>query len=190
MGNDFRTGLMVGVVLAGAALIWVATRPSLGPHARIGPAVASAEGWSLRTGEIRQPSAPDRQAQSTRDRMPDAAIPDWLPVPPRLQEGENLGSEEDRDETGQEAQPLQLSQLPPPPPSSPAEGLPDLTIYEQSEPIKTTRFHIVRRGDSLSTIAREHYGSADKWRKILAANQQSIKDANKISPGTKLIIPD
>jgi len=66
----------------------------------------------------------------------------------------------------------------------------DLTIYETSEPIKTTRFHIVRRNETLSAIAQQYYGSASNWRKILTANQKVIKDANRISPGTKLIIPD
>jgi nucleoid-associated protein YgaU len=58
------------------------------------------------------------------------------------------------------------------------------------EPIKTTRFHIVRRNETLSAISQQYYGSPDKWRKIVTANQKVIKDPNKIAPGTKLIIPD
>jgi nucleoid-associated protein YgaU len=68
--------------------------------------------------------------------------------------------------------------------------VPDLTIYEQQEKIKTTKFHIVRRGETLSSIAQQYYGAASKWQKILEANRDNIKDANKITPGTKLIIPD
>jgi len=75
-------------------------------------------------------------------------------------------------------------------PQTTASGLPDQTIYEQSEKIKTTRFHIVRRGETLSAIARQHYGAPENWRKILAANQKVIKDPDKIAPGTKLIIPE
>jgi phage tail protein X len=68
--------------------------------------------------------------------------------------------------------------------------VPDMTIYEQAEKIKTQRFYIVRQGDTLSAISRKYYGSANKWRKILHANHSQISDANKIKPGTKLIIPD
>ncbi len=74
---------------------------------------------------------------------------------------------------------------------------PDSTIYstghptvEQTEKIKTQRFHIVREGETLSEISRKYYDSANKWQKILEANRQIIKDVNKLRPGTKLIIPD
>jgi len=67
---------------------------------------------------------------------------------------------------------------------------PDSTIYEQTEKIKTQKFHIVREGETLSEISRKYYDSANKWQKILDANRQTIKDVNKIRPGTKLIIPD
>jgi len=67
---------------------------------------------------------------------------------------------------------------------------PDLTVYEQAEKIKTRRFHIVRQGENLSVISKQYYGSAGKWPKIVDANRSVVKDANKITPGTKLIIPD
>lgn len=69
-------------------------------------------------------------------------------------------------------------------------GLPDLTIYEQAEKIQTTKFHIVLKNENLSSISQKHYGTANQWQKILQANRDTIKDANKITPGTKLIIPD
>ena len=74
---------------------------------------------------------------------------------------------------------------------------PDSTIYstghytvEQTEKIKTQKFHIVRKGETLSDISHKYYGSANKWQKILDANQDVIKDANKLRPGIKLIIPE
>jgi len=67
---------------------------------------------------------------------------------------------------------------------------PDTTRYERDEKIATTRFHIVQRGETLSGISQQYYGSAARWQKILQANQDTIADANKISPGTKLLIPD
>ena len=68
--------------------------------------------------------------------------------------------------------------------------LPDLIVYEQVEKIKTEKFHIVRTGETLSEISRKYYGSANKWKKILDANRNVISDANKLRPGTKLIIPE
>ena len=68
--------------------------------------------------------------------------------------------------------------------------LPDLTVYEQVEKIRTEKFHIVRKGETLSEISRKYYGSANKWQKILDANRNVISNANKLRPGTKLIIPE
>ena len=75
-------------------------------------------------------------------------------------------------------------------PASPAAAVGDLTIYEKAEKIKTTRFHIVRKEETLSAIAQQYYGTPAKWQKILDANKNVIKDPNKLQPGTKLIIPD
>ena len=66
----------------------------------------------------------------------------------------------------------------------------DYTVYEQPEKIKTQRFHIVQRGETLSAIASKYYGSGSKWQKLFEANRRIIKDANKIQPGIKLLIPD
>jgi len=67
---------------------------------------------------------------------------------------------------------------------------PDSTIYEQTEKIKTQKFHIVREGETLSIISYKYYGSANKWQMILVANRNVIKDVNKLKPGTKIIIPE
>ena len=63
-------------------------------------------------------------------------------------------------------------------------------LNEQAENIKTQTFHVVREGETLSDISYRYYGSAGKWRKILDANRGVIKDANRLKPGTKLIIPE
>ncbi len=69
-------------------------------------------------------------------------------------------------------------------------NLPNPAVYEQAEKIKTQKFHIVRKGETLSEISRKYYGSANKWQKILDANRNVISDANKLRPETKLIIPE
>jgi len=67
---------------------------------------------------------------------------------------------------------------------------PDSTIYEQTEKIKTQKFHIIGEGETLSNISQKYYGSANKWQMILDANRNVIKDVNKLRPGTKIIIPE
>ena len=80
------------------------------------------------------------------------------------------------------------------PPSSVVRDLPsispNLPDRPKTEPAKAARSHVVRPGETLSSIAQQYYGSANEWRKILTANEKTIKDANKIAPGTKLIIPE
>jgi len=63
-------------------------------------------------------------------------------------------------------------------------------VHIQPETIRPQRFHIVRKGETLSEISYEYYGSVGKWRKIFEANRGTVKDANTIRSGTKLIIPD
>lgn len=69
-------------------------------------------------------------------------------------------------------------------------SVPEVPPYEQTQEVKTQRFHIVRRGETLSDIAYKYYGSASKWRKILTANDLELRDTTKLHPGTKLIIPE
>lgn len=52
------------------------------------------------------------------------------------------------------------------------------------------RTYIVKKGDSLSKIAKEFYGNANQWKKIYEANRDKIKDPNLIQIGWELVIPD
>lgn len=47
----------------------------------------------------------------------------------------------------------------------------------------------VKSGDTLSKIAKQFYGNANKYPEIVAANQPMIKDADEIYPGQVLRIP-
>ena len=67
---------------------------------------------------------------------------------------------------------------------------PDFELHEQAEKVKTRKFHIVRKNETLSDISYKYYGSAKKWQKIFNANRSRIKDANTLRPGTKLTIPE
>ena len=44
-------------------------------------------------------------------------------------------------------------------------------------------------GETLSSIAREFYGDGNRWPEIYRANRQAIPDANRLSAGTRIVIP-
>lgn len=63
----------------------------------------------------------------------------------------------------------------------------DNMVVDNKEPEAV--FHTVERGDSLSKIAKEHYGSANKYQIIFEANKPMLTDPDKIYPGQVLRIP-
>lgn len=52
-----------------------------------------------------------------------------------------------------------------------------------------TQEYTIKSGDSLSKIAKQFYGDAQKWNKIYEANKDIIKDPNVIHPNQKIKIP-
>lgn len=50
------------------------------------------------------------------------------------------------------------------------------------------RTHVVKKKESLSSIANQYYGVRN-WRKIYEANRDRISDPNVIHPGMELVIP-
>jgi nucleoid-associated protein YgaU len=63
----------------------------------------------------------------------------------------------------------------------------DRLTVEQAEPEAT--YYTVQKGDSLSKIAKAHYGDAMKYPVIFEANRPMLDDPDKIYPGQKLRIP-
>lgn len=61
--------------------------------------------------------------------------------------------------------------------------------HANPETMRPQRFHVVREDETLSQISYEYYGSAGKWRKIFEANRDTVKNANVVRSGTKLVIP-
>lgn len=49
--------------------------------------------------------------------------------------------------------------------------------------------YTVQKGDSLSKIAKHHYGDANAWKRIFEANRDTLDDPDKIFPGQTLRIP-
>ena len=57
-------------------------------------------------------------------------------------------------------------------------------------PAPSGRSYTVVKGDSLSKIAKQFYGDAQKWPKIYEANRDEIKNPDLIYPGQTFTIPD
>jgi nucleoid-associated protein YgaU len=81
---------------------------------------------------------------------------------------------------------------------TPDEPLPDFSDVESgsssaaAEPDAPNqlRTYEVKKGDSLSKIAKHVYGDAGKWKQIFEANGDQLSNPDKIYPGQVLIIPD
>jgi nucleoid-associated protein YgaU len=130
MQRDLKIGLVLGLVLAALAAVWLSTRPSLSIKAR---------------------TLHSRKAGSSEEITIDEQ-PRFITDLPNTASTETTASEEEK--------------------------------------IETRKFHIVRKGETLSNISYKYYGSAGKWQKIYNANRKAIKDPRKLRPGTRLIIPD
>lgn len=49
--------------------------------------------------------------------------------------------------------------------------------------------HTVKKGDSLSKIAKQHYGDGKQWKAIFEANRDLITNPDLIYPGQVLKLP-
>ncbi len=145
MQRDLKIGLVLGLVLAALAAVWLSTRPSLSIKARM---------------------PHSRNAGSSEEITIDEQ-PRFITNLPNTASTETTAAVK-----------------------SEQSNVPDFAVQEQPEKIKTQKFHIVRKGETLSNISYKYYGSANKWQKILNANRKAIKDPRKLRPGTRLIIPE
>ncbi|MCY1534200.1 putative protein YgaU [compost metagenome] len=57
-------------------------------------------------------------------------------------------------------------------------------------PAPEARFVTVKKGDTLSAIAKTEYGSANAYMKIFEANKPMLSHPDKIYPGQVLRIPE
>jgi len=56
--------------------------------------------------------------------------------------------------------------------------------------VAAARFVVVKKGDTLSAIAKIEYGDANKYNKIFEANKPLLSHPDKIYPGQTLRIPE
>ena len=79
--------------------------------------------------------------------------------------------------------------VPPAPVAQPTQ-----TTTPQTHPVPPdaeieSNFYQIKSGDTLSKIAKNFYGDANKYHALFEANKEVIKDANKIYPGQVIRIP-
>ena len=70
-----------------------------------------------------------------------------------------------------------------------SEEMPDFSNVQSGSSSTAPKLYVVVSGDSLSKIAKREYGNASEWKRIYEANQDLLKDPDKIYPGQKLKIP-
>lgn len=68
---------------------------------------------------------------------------------------------------------------------SPSDIMADIKVEDNSV---YTR-HTVKKGESLSKIAKHYYGKANAYHKIFEANTDILKNPDLIHPGQVLVIP-
>ena len=62
-------------------------------------------------------------------------------------------------------------------------------LKEEPQVTVEQKTHIVKQGETLSTIALKYYKDTSKWKLIYDANRNVLKNPDVITPGTKLVIP-
>jgi nucleoid-associated protein YgaU len=130
MEKDLKIGMLLGLFLVIAALVWIATRSD----------------FSLKTRLLRSYNS-EVQSESNEPARNNQISQDHTST-------ETIGPDE----------PIQQSR----------EG--------------GYKIHTVRSGETLSTISQQYYGTAYEMDKIIKAN--SIKNPHRLSPGTRLKIPE
>jgi nucleoid-associated protein YgaU len=84
----------------------------------------------------------------------------------------------------------QYEELPPVTPRSTARPAPADSPPPIAEPApRGGRVHVVARGETLSSISKQYYGTANRWREIWDANRGKVPDPKRMKVGTRLVIP-
>ena len=60
---------------------------------------------------------------------------------------------------------------------------------ESTEEIVGQQTYTIEKGDTLSKIAKKHFGNANAWKQIFEANRDTIDDPDRIFPGQVIKLP-
>jgi len=168
MQKDFKIGLVFGAICLLGLLVWLATRNSMSPDARLAKSFEQTQSQTPSDPPVNVTPVSDTQSQVAE------TPPSGTPTSPA---------------SPQEAQPEPVQTVHVR--SEPNLNAPEDEATEPSGPkIKTNRFHIVRQGETLSGISQKLYGTSKLWPKILQANSDRLTAPEKIQPGMYLVIPE
>lgn len=70
------------------------------------------------------------------------------------------------------------------------EAVDDSALNSPQPQAAQPKVHEVESGETLSSIAKKHYGEADAYQRIFEANRPMLSDPDEIYPGQVLIIPE
>ena len=70
------------------------------------------------------------------------------------------------------------------------EAVDDSQVAGGQTQAQQPKVHEVQSGDTLSAIAKSHYGDANAYQRIFEANRPMLKDPDDIYPGQVLVIPE
>ena len=211
MGRETKLGLLVGVVFIGLFGLILGGRAGSAGQEHAPLPVGESEGHRTLAQTIRRTIDPFAQDGTLVIHGPEAATAsedavtdeESLPAPESLPLGESqadesaepadscdvglvvfvpetvttpMGDPAPRGEPSQDAETDAVAKRPAPPP--PAE--------EASRPV-----HTVRRGQNLTSIARQYYGEGGErlWRRIWEANKGALPDPHRLTEGQELVIP-
>ena len=57
-------------------------------------------------------------------------------------------------------------------------------------PKGTRGMYVLRKGESLSRVAKAFYGDPERWKDIVAANKDKIPNPDMVKAGTVIVIPE
>ena len=60
---------------------------------------------------------------------------------------------------------------------------------DSTEQIVGEQSYTIGKGDTLSKIAKDHYGNANAWKQIFEANRDVIDDPDRVFPGQVIRLP-
>lgn len=84
---------------------------------------------------------------------------------------------------------IDVAQQNAPQPKPAGAGVSGAGISPAAQPAAGARTHTVKKGETLSHIAKQYYGKANDYNRIFEANRDQLKDPDKIREGMTLRIP-
>lgn len=171
MRTDVKAGILLGVVLVAAAIVYFANNADNNGDelADSGPPTTATPSKIVETEQIPE-SEPDMKPE-----------PDPEPTTEPKQEPTPEPATESRREPAPEPAPV---------PDVASDLAPEPEPVPQAEPMDTRpRYYTVKKGDTLYKISEHVYGEGKYWKAIYQANKNLISNPGTLQPAWKLKLP-